>query len=155
MWVTDWWFIIQRDRRSNARPSDRITSNFLTQANWRLYEIRAMVMVVMMVLVIMVIIVVMVMVVIVVTLSKLANNRSALSVCWKPRSQYLVVSLISDLPPFVLSPACPKREIMFGIWLLIQALENAFGLISDVEHLNLSNSSTIFANAQLLALTFK
>ena len=112
--------------------------------------------VVMLVVVVMVMVIMLVIVVIiVVTLSKLANNRGALSVYWKPRSQYLVVSLISDLPPFVLSPACPKREIMFGIWLLIQASENTFGLISDVEYLNLSTSSTIFANAQLLALTFK
>ena len=34
------WFIIQGDRRGNARASGQITSNFLTQASWRLYEIR-------------------------------------------------------------------------------------------------------------------
>ena len=32
--------IIQSDRRSNARTSDQITSNFLTQASRRFYEIR-------------------------------------------------------------------------------------------------------------------
>ena len=34
------WIIIQGDRRGNARAPGQITSNFLTQASWRLYEIR-------------------------------------------------------------------------------------------------------------------
>ena len=32
--------IIYSDRRGNARSSGQTTSNFLTQASWRLYEIR-------------------------------------------------------------------------------------------------------------------
>ena len=38
--LCDSWFIIQSDRRGNVRPSNQMTSKFLTQASWRLYEIR-------------------------------------------------------------------------------------------------------------------
>ena len=40
-WVTEWLMIINlSDRRGNARRSGQITTNFLTQARWRLYKIR-------------------------------------------------------------------------------------------------------------------
>ena len=39
-WVSHSWFIIRGNRRGNARASGQITSNFLTQESWRLYEIR-------------------------------------------------------------------------------------------------------------------
>ena len=38
--LTDSWFIIQSDRRGNARASGQINSNFLTQVRWRLCQIR-------------------------------------------------------------------------------------------------------------------
>ena len=40
MGLSDSWLSIESDWRSNARASGQITSNFLTQASWRLCEIR-------------------------------------------------------------------------------------------------------------------
>ena len=38
--LSDSRLIIQSDRRGNALPSNQMTSKFLTEVSWRLYEIR-------------------------------------------------------------------------------------------------------------------